>query len=194
MFDKDFWKSSFEKMRSTRWLAVMAVFLGLRIVVSRFSIPVSANLNISLSFFLVALEGMLFGPAAGMIFAFTEDILEFLLFPSGYGFFFGYTLSAMLGVLTYALFMYRQRITVAKIIGAKLISSYAINVLLGSYWTYLLVGSKSYLAYAAVSFYKNTILLPIQIIGIVLIVNLLLPFFRKKKYITTGQKAPIPFF
>lgn len=194
MFKKEFWKSSMEKMRSTRWLAVMAVFLCLRIVVSRFSIPVSANLNISLSFILVALEGVLFGPTAGIVFAFTEDILEFLLFPSPYGFFFGYTISAMLGVLTYALFLYNQRITVIKIIGAKLISSYAINVLLGSFWTYLLVGSKSYLAYAAVSIYKNTILFPIQIIGILLVINLMLPFFTKKKYVTTGQKAPIPFF
>ena len=185
MFKKEFWKSSMEKMRSTRWLAVMAVFLCLRIVVSRFSIPVSANLNISLSFILVALEGVLFGPTAGIVFAFTEDILEFLLFPSPYGFFFGYTISAMLGVLTYALFLYNQRITVIKIIGAKLISSYAINVLLGSFWTYLLVGS---------SFYKNTILFPIQIIGILLVINLMLPFFTKKKYVTTGQKAPIPFF
>lgn len=194
MFKKEFWKSSMEKMRSTRWLAVMAVFLCLRIVVSRFSIPVSANLNISLSFILVALEGVLFGPTAGIVFAFTEDILEFLLFPSPYGFFFGYTISAMLGVLTYALFLYNQRITIIKIIGAKLISSYAINVLLGSFWTYLLVGSKSYLAYAAVSFYKNTILFPIQIIGILLVINLMLPFFTKKRYVTTGQKAPIPFF
>lgn len=191
---KEYWKSSAEKLRSVKWLAFMAIFLAIRIIVSRFSVPVAENLNISLSFIPVALSGMLFGPVAGMVFAFVEDLLEFLLFPSGYGFFFGYTLSAMLGVLSYALFMYGQRITVFKIIAAKLVSSYLINVLIGSYWNYLLLGgSKAYLYYAGVSFYKNTILFPVQVIGIVLTVNLLLPFLCRRKYVKPAQKTPIPF-
>lgn len=190
---KEIWKSSALKLKSIKWLAIMAIFLALRIVVAQFSITVATNLTISFSFILVALSGMLFGPVAGMVFAFTEDILQFLLFPSGYGFFFGYTLSAMLGVLCYALFLYGQRITILKILFAKILSSYVVNVLIGSYWTYLMVGSKGYWAYAAVSFYKNTILFPIQIILIIIIINFLLPFFSKKKYITPAQQRPIPF-
>lgn len=191
---KENWKSSAAKLRSTRWLAVMALFLAIRIIASRFRIPVAENLDISLSFIPVALSGMLFGPAAGMAFAFVEDILEFLLFPSGYGFFFGYTLSAMLGVLSYALFLYGQRITIVKVIIAKLISTYLVSVLLGSFWNYILIGgSKAYLAYAGVSFVKNTATFPFQVIAILLVINILLPYLSRRRYITPAQKSPVPF-
>lgn len=48
------------------------------------------------------------GPVLGLLFAFAEDILSFFLTGGGgYPFFPGYTLTTMLGVLTYALFLYR---------------------------------------------------------------------------------------
>lgn len=187
------WKSSLSKLKSTKWLALMALMLALRIVVSRFSIPVGVNLNVSLSFVLVAISGMMFGPTAALVFAAAEDILEFILFPSGYGFFAGYTLSAMLGALTYALFLYDQRITVLKIVISKFITSFAINVVIGSCWTWILTGkSQAYLYYAGRSLIKNGVLFPIQIVILVLLLNLLIPFLSRKKLIQS-QKAPIPF-
>lgn len=170
----------------------MAIFLALRIIVSRFSVPVGVNLNISFSFILVALSGILFGPATGALFAFAEDILEFLLFPSSYGFFFGYTLSAILGVWCYAFFLYDSRITVLKLIVSKALSSFAVNVLLGSFWTWILTGkSKAYLYYAAKSLVKNATLFPVQILLLVIVLNMVLPFLSSRKYIRS-QTAPIP--
>ncbi len=190
---KNKWKSSSQKLRSTKWLAIMAIFLALRIVVSQFSIPVGVNLTMSFSFALVALSGMLFGPCAGMVFAAIEDIIEFMLFPSGYGFFAGYTLSAMLGILCYALFFYDQKVTVIKIVIAKFLSSFFVNVCIGSLWTYILLGkSKAYLYYFGRSLIKNTTLFPIEVIVIILLFNVLIPFLSKRKLIQ-NQSVPIPF-
>lgn len=185
------WKSSKEKLHSTKWLALMAFFLALRIICSRFSVPVGVNLNVSLSFVLVALSGALFGPVAGSVFAFAEDILEFMLFPSPYGFFAGYTLSAVLGILCYAFFFYEKKITILNILLAKLLSSYAVNVCIGSFWNWIITGkSKAYLYYATKSYIKNTTLFPIQVVLLVLVFNLLIPFLSRKQLIKT-QSVPV---
>lgn len=189
---KEMWKSSFAKLKSTKWLAVMGILLALRVVVSRFSIPVAENLNVGLSFILVAFSGMLLGPAAGMIFGAVEDIVEFIVFPSGYGFFAGYTLSAALGVLCYALFLYDQKISIVKIILAKALASYPVSVFLGSFWTWLLLGkSKAYLFYMYKSLIKNSIMFPIQIIVLVLLFNALIPYLSRHGFMK-AQKKPLP--
>ena len=58
------------------------------------------------------------GPVLGLVFGFVEDILGFILQPTG-DFFPGYTLSTMAGVLVYALFFFRRRITVVNLVLAN---------------------------------------------------------------------------
>ena len=53
-----------------------------------------------------ALCALVCGPVMGLVFGFVEDILGFILQPTG-DFFPGYTLSTMAGVLVYALCFYR---------------------------------------------------------------------------------------
>ena len=55
------------------------------------------------------------GTVMGLLFGCVEDILGFILQPTG-DFFPGYTLSTMAGVLVYALCFYRARITVLRIV------------------------------------------------------------------------------
>ncbi len=173
---KEMWKSSAEKLKSVRWLAVMAIFLALRIVVSRFSIPVGVNLYFSFDFLINAICGMVLGPTAGIVFAVVEDILSYMLFPDGWGFF---------------LCMYDQKQSVLKIAIAKAVSSFGVNVLLGSYWTFVLTGgSKAYLYYAGKSLFKNAVLYPFQVLAIVLLVNVLMPYLSRNHFIKT-QKAPM---
>lgn len=190
---KQIWKSSFEKLKSTKWIAIMGLLLALRVVVSRFSLPVAESLNISFSFLFVGLSGAILGPSAGIVFAIVEDLVEFALFNSQYGFFAGYTLSAALGILCYALCLYDQKITVSKIVLAKFLSTYPVTVCLGSYWRYLMLGSKGYWVYFTQSLIKNTIMFPIQIILFIILFNVLLPYLSSRRYLKP-QKAPIPLY
>ena len=57
----------------------------------------------------------------------------------GYPFFPGYTLTTMLGVLLYALFFYRARLTVRRIFWAQLFTN-VLNVTLGALWMAILSG------------------------------------------------------
>lgn len=190
MLTKDYWKSSADKLKSTKYLALMATFIAMKVILSGIYIPVSENLHIGISFLVIAVEASILGPVAGIVSGFVTDILSFALFPSG-AFFFGYTLTAMLGELFYGLFLFKQKITISKLATAKILTNYLLNVLLGSLWSSMLYGNV-YLYYAAKSFIKNTILLPIEILGLVVLFNLLLPFLKKHQLQDSESSVPIP--
>ena len=133
---------------------------------------------------------MIIGPIAALVSAFVTDIVSFMLDSKGYAFFAGYTLSEMLGSFIYALFFYLSRIHIVKIISAKTIVNYLVNVTIGSIWS-MMIMSKGYFYYFTQSIIKNTILLPIEIIMLVLLFNLLLPILERKKLIISQDKLPL---
>ena len=79
------------------------------------------------------------GPVMGLVFGFVEDILGFILHPTG-EFFPGYTLSTMAGVLVYALCFFRRRITVVRLIAANLLVNLLVNAAMGSIWSTMVRG------------------------------------------------------
>ena len=104
------------------------------------------------------------GPVLGLLFGFAEDILSFFLTGGGgYPFFPGYTLTTMLGVLTYALFFYRAKVTISRVFLAKLLTNIQ-NVVLGALWMAILTGKAWYVT-AFASALKNLIMLPVQTRG-----------------------------
>ena len=186
----DYWKSSAEKLKSVRYLALLALFIGIKTVLAGVYIPVSENLRISVTFLVTTVEAAIFGPAAGIISGAVTDILGYMLFPTG-PFFIGYTITAMSSLLIYSLFFYRRQISVAKIIGAKTLVNYLVNVLMGSLWSSIMFG-KAYMFYMAKSLVKNSILLPAEIIMIIIVFNLMIPFLEKQKLIIPQKTRPVP--
>lgn len=189
--NQDFWKSSAAKLKSVRYLAVMAFFIGIKTILSGVFIPVSDNLRISISFLFTTVEAAIMGPAAGMISGAVTDILGYMLFPTG-PFFPGYTVTAMTTMLIYSFFFYLQQISVIRIILAKATVNYFVNVLMGSLWSSIMFG-KAYLYYMTKSLVKNTLMLPIEIIMIIIVFNLMIPFLEKRKLIIPQKKRPVPF-
>ena len=190
MFNKEFWKSSAQKLKSVRYLALMGLFIALKIVVSKLYFPVSENLKVGFGFILMAIESSILGPVAGMLSGFITDNVGFFLGGGGV-YFFGYTLTPMLACLVWSIFLYRQKITVVKVILAKLINSIFVNVLVGSVWSTMLYG-KGFLFYATKSLIKNTLLFPIEVIILVIVFNALIPVLKRAKLIDSTNIFPIP--
>ena len=114
------------------------------------------------------------GPVLGAVFAVAEDLLSFFLTGGGgYPFFPGYTLTTVLGVLIYALFFYRQEMTIRRIFLAKLVTNVQ-NVLLGALWSSILYG-KAYLVMASGSAIKNLVMLPFQTVILVVLFTAIMP-------------------
>ena len=189
---KEYFQSSAAKLKSTRYLALMAIFIAIKIILASYYIPVSENLRISIRFIPVAIEALIFGPAAGMLSGAVTDILGFLLFPNG-PFFPGYTLSAVIQSAIYAFFLYRRQVTVLRISGAQILNNYIVNVTLGSLWSMFLY-SKGYWYYLVKSLIKNTILLPAEILVLVILLNLFLPFLVKKNLAVRQDSSRIKLF
>lgn len=184
------WKTSAEHLKDVRYLSLMAAFIALKIILSTTYIPVSENLRIGISFLVVALEASIVGPVAGMVSGAVTDILSFIVFPNG-PFFPGYTLTAMLGELFYALLLYNREITAVRIIIAKILNNYLVNVGLGSLWSSMLYGN-AYMVYFVRSIIKNTILLPLEVILLVVLFNLLGRILVRKNLLSSENRFPLP--
>ncbi len=189
MFQKEFWKTSASHLKNVKYLAIIAIFIAMKIIVGNFFIPVSENLRVGVNFLLVAIEASILGPVSGMVSGALTDLLGFALFPDG-AFFPGYTLTAMCGSLIYALFLYRTKITITRLIIAKVLNNYLVNVLMGSLWSSMLYG-KAYIVYATASVVKNTVLLPIEVILLVVVFTAMLPLLQSRKLIPAQNPLPL---
>lgn len=178
-FSVAFWCDAFREVKDLRKLTFAALMIALCVVLGYVpSIPLFAGAKVTWGFLARSVCAWVCGPILGILFGFTEDILTFFLTGGGgYPFFPGYTLTTMLGVFFYALFFYRQKITIRRIFLAKLITNVQ-NVLLGALWSAILY-KKAYLIMAGGSALKNLIMLPVQTIILVLLFSALLPMLSQ---------------
>lgn len=138
-FSADYWRDASREVRDLRKLLFSALMIALCIVLAQVpSVPLFGGAKVTWGFLARSVCAWVCGPVLGLLFAFAEDILSFFLTGGGgYPFFPGYTLTTMLGVLTYALFLYRAPLRVWRIFCAKLVTNVQ-NVVLGALWIAIL--------------------------------------------------------
>lgn len=153
LLHRGYWKAAVADLYSTRNLVFAALMVAMARVLALIpSIPI-AHTKLSFSFPARAMCALVCGPVAGMVYGFVEDILGFILQPTG-EFFFGYTISTMAGMLVYALCFYRRRVTVVRIVAANILVNIFVNAMLGSLWTTMIRGG-GYWGWFTVSLSKN---------------------------------------
>lgn len=153
LLHRSYWKAAAADLYSTRNLVFAALMVAMARVLALIpSIPI-AHTKLSFSFPARAMCALVCGPVAGMAYGFVEDILGFILQPTG-EFFFGYTISTMAGMLVYALCFYRRRVTVVRIVVANVLVNIFVNAMMGSLWTMMIRGG-GYWGWFTVSLSKN---------------------------------------
>lgn len=126
------------KKPSAGVLAKVAILITLAVVLTRvLTVINSPYLKVGLGFLPVALCGMLYGPAYGMICGAISDTIGAILFPTG-DFFIGFTITAALNGLFFGLFLNRGKIgwkqVACVIVTNCLILSLGANTMMISYW------------------------------------------------------------
>ena len=159
-FTRGYWHTAARELKNLRMLTLAAIVVALRIVLGGVRIPLGDNLNIFFGYLINSLGSAIYGPVVALLSGFATDILGYFVRPDG-PFFPGYVLSTMLGSFFYALFFYRARITLPRIIGAKLTVNLLVNVGLGALWSAIQF-SKGYYYYLVKSLAKNIGLLPVE--------------------------------
>lgn len=170
------------KKMSAQQLSVLALVISLSIILQgNLKLDFAGITQYGFSFIPNALLGVIFGPAVGFVSGAIADIIAFYLFPSGYPFFLGYTLSAALGPMLYGLFLHRKEITLVRVFIVVLVVTIFLNIGLGTLWVSILRG-KAYIALLPVRLVKNAISLVLN--TLILTSFLSLPFIQKmiKKY------------
>ena len=160
-FTRGYWHTAARELKNLRMLTLASIVVALRIVLGGVRIPLGDNLNIFFGYLINSLGSAIYGPVVALLSGFATDILGYFVRPDG-PFFPGYVLSTMLGSFFYALFFYRARITLPRIIGAKLTVNLLVNVGLGALWSAIQF-SKGYYYYLAKSLTKNIGMLPIEV-------------------------------
>jgi ECF transporter S component (folate family) len=182
-------KQSILELKKTQTIAILSILIAMNVLISSVYIPVAPGLRIYATFFVIAIAGVVGGPATAIFYGFICDILGVIIHPSG-PFFIGYTITTMLSSMIYALFLYKQKITIAKLLMAKLLVNLLCNVTLNSIWNYILF-DKAFIYFVSKSIIKNIVLLPIEVFLLYVLFKLLLNTLNRLKY--TNQKD-IPFF
>ncbi len=121
-------------------LACSALLVALDIILTRFLAINTQFLRISLGMIPVAIAGMAFGPLWGGLVGAIGDILGMLIFPSG-AYFPGFTLTAALTGIVYAIFVYKKEAKLLHIALASAIVCIGLNLLLDTLWLNIMYGS-----------------------------------------------------
>lgn len=160
-FSRSYWRTALRELQNLRMLTLAAIVVALRIVLGGVRIPLGDNLNIFFGYLINSLGSAIYGPVMALLSGFAADILGYFVHPDG-PFFPGYVLSTMLGSFFYAIFFYRARITLPRIIAAKLTVNLLVNVGLGALWNAIQF-SKGYYYYLVKSLTKNIGMLPLEV-------------------------------
>ena len=184
-FSAAYWSQASRELRDLRKLMFAALMIAMCVVLAQIpSVPLFGGARVTWGFLARSVCAWVCGPVLGLLFACAEDLLSFFLTGGGgYPFFPGYTLTTMLGVLTYALFFYRAPLTLRRIFCAKLLTNLQ-NLVLGALWMAILNSSgrfslETWYASASLSAVKNLIMLPVQTALLALLFSALLPPLRR---------------
>ena len=129
-----------------------------------------------------SLCGLVCGPVMAVVFGVAEDTLGFFLNSTGDPYFPGYALDTALGVLIYALFLYRAQISVLRIFLAKLCNNVLINIILSSLWASMW-SDGGFLFYASTKVVTNFVRLPFEVLILTVLYAAMLPILHRTGFL-----------
>ncbi len=188
-FSLAYWNDARKDFASLKMLVSAALLVAMTRALSLIPAIPMGSTKFTFGFLARALCALVGGPVVGLAFGFVEDILGFLLHPTG-DFFIGYTISTMAGLFFYAVCFYRAKITVWRIVLANVLVNYLVNALMGSLWS-TIVRHGTYWGWFAESVVKNTVTLPLKVVMLYIMFQALLPILQRMGLIPKQVEGPI---
>ena len=153
----------FNKTVSTRDLIIISMLMALTIVLERnFSIQ-TLGIRIGFGFVPVACTAMLYGPVISGVSYALADFIGISLFPTGGGYFPGFTITALLTGVVYGVFLYNKKKNFLNVGIAVSIVCLLLNLGLDTLWLYILL-KDGVVAYIPGRITKALVMIPVQII------------------------------
>lgn len=159
-----------------RSMAIFALLLALKIVLSRITGISFGIVRLTFGFIATAITGYLFGPYLGALAGGLTDLMGFFLFPQG-SYFIGYTLTSMVTGAIYGVLLYKKRPTLMRLFIAVTLEALICSLLLNTLWTSLLFG-KAFFVILPARILKNILAIPLQTGILYVLFKYLKPLFK----------------
>ena len=184
-FSRAYWHDAAQELKDTKMLVIAALMIALRVSMKWTVIPLAPNLNINIGAPLInAMGAMIFGPVVAALAACVSDFAGYLLFPQGGVYFLPYMFVEVAGSVLFALFFYRARVTVTRVILARFSMDLFVNIILNSFvsmWYYAAILGKSYTFMILPAVIKNLGMFPIEAFLLTLFLSVVIPVTRRMK-------------
>lgn len=160
-----YWREAAKQFTDLRMLCLAAVFIALRVAVKLLTVPVGADLHITVDFLVNSLGAAIYGPLVSLACGAITDTISAVCFPVG-GYFFPFIFVEMAGSFIFSLFLWKRQITASRLILSKFTVTLICNMFMNSVvllWMYACLGnSKSAAAIFIPRIVKNIALYPAE--------------------------------
>lgn len=173
-------KSSAMEIKNVHSLVTCAVCVALYVAINSLSLYVTPTLKLTFSFLILGMIGYRFGLVTGSLAAVACDLVAYVIRPAG-PLHLGFTLSTVLTVAVFAIFFYRHKISIWRVVVSRAFINLAINIALNTYWLSNLYG-EAYRVLLLERFIKNIALLPIEAILLYFVLNAFKKVLEKSGY------------
>ena len=199
-FSKAYWRDAANELKSTKMLVLTALMIALRVALKPLAIPLGPQLSIQTAMLATALGAMIYGPVMAIPAAIISDTVGFMLYPTG-DYFLPFVLTEIASTMSYALLLYRAKVTPTRVMLSRFLICFLVNVVLQQFiyaWWYVYVGNpeearESILGIMTLTrIFKNLAMFPIESVVLTLFLKFLLPVTQRAK-ITYCSDADMKF-
>lgn len=191
-FSKAYWRDAASELKSTKMLVITALLIALRVALKPLAIPLgNPQLCIQTAMLATALGAMIFGPVVAIPAAIISDTIGFMIFPNG-DYFLPFVLTEIASTMVYALCLYRAKVSTGRVILARFIICFFINMVLQTLiiaWQYTYMGNpesaKSQILgiFTVSRLFKNLFFFPIESVVMTLFLKALMPVAYRAKLV-----------
>ncbi|MFV0466279.1 MAG: folate family ECF transporter S component [Lachnospiraceae bacterium] len=161
---------------TAKTISAAGILIAAEIVLSRFLSIQTWNLRIGFSFIPIVIAAILFGPITAGLIAVLSDLIGYFLVPSG-TFFPGFTVTACITGVVFALFLYKKQ-SLPRIIAAVLSTQILLSLGINTLWLSILYGT-AYKVLFLTRIYQVVAMSIVQIVLILIISKKIIPVLKR---------------
>ena len=196
-FSATYWRDAAAELKDVKMLVITALMIALRIALKPFAIYIGPQMAIQTATLATALGAMIYGPVIAIPAALISDTIGFMIYPTG-DYFLPFALTEIASTLIYALCLYRAKPSASRVIAARFLICFLVNVVLQQFifaWQYTYMGNpekakESIMGIMTLArIFKNLFFFPIETVVITLFLKVLVPVTTRAKLTYGGSKG-----
>ena len=136
---KEQFTDSYKELKKLNTLVLTALLIAIGILLGQWSVQLTPQIKIGISFIATQLTAVLFGPVVGGVMGGVADILKFIIKPTG-SFSILWTLNAIVGPVLYGIMLYKKKVSFLRILFSKAVVAVVVNLGMSTAWNFIYMG------------------------------------------------------